>query len=144
MNAGGSLPYVTPIECLTAVLNTSQCQEAGMRLNGIQHDSSVLLLQHFFKKYRPLSDIFEGVMLSTQTCQECSHSFTTNEPFKLYTLQMDLPLTDNTQTYDLYTLMEHFHTGEIVSGYSCAQCDAQIQSRSNYLSFPHQQSSLYI
>ena len=128
MNAGGSLPYITPIECLTAVLNTSQCQEAGMRLNGIQHDTSefwVLLLHHFFKKYRPLSDIFEGVMLSKQTCQQCSHSLTTHQPFKLYTLQMDLPLTDNRQTYDLYTLMEHFHRGEVVSRYSCAQCDTQ-------------------
>ena len=140
MNASGSLPYVTPIECLTAVLNTSQCQEAGMRLNGIQHDSSeflILLLQHFFKKYRPLSDIFEGVMLSTQTCQQCSHYFTTHQPFKLYTLQMDLPL-NNTQIYDLYTLMEYFHRGEIVSGYSCAQCDAQnsIEKQLSIISTP--------
>ena len=140
MNGGGSLPYVTPIECLTAVLNTSQCQEAGMRLNGIQHDSSeflILLLQHFFKKYRPLSDIFEGVMLSTQTCQQCSHYFTTHQSFKLYTLQMDLPL-NNTQIYDLYTLMEYFHRGEIVSGYSCAQCDAQnsIEKQLSIISTP--------
>ena len=121
----GPFPYITPIECLTAAVNIPECKRAGMIVNGPQQDVAEFLghlLQHFHKKIRSLSDIFEGQFVSTQTCQHCNHSYPTNQPFKLYTLQMDVPPTFEVQKFDIYKLMEHFHRETILDGYPCRQC----------------------
>ena len=110
-----SFPSITPIQCLTAAMNIPECKRAGMIVDGPQQDASeflVHLLTHFEKKIKPLSDIFEGQLVSTRTCQRCFHSFTGNQPFKLYSLQMDLASTNEIQPLDLYKLMHHFHQTE--------------------------------
>ena len=80
------------------------------------------LLEHFEQKFRPLSDIFEAKFISIHKCQLCSHSYSTKQPFKQYTLQMDLPSTNGTQTLDLYKLMDHYHKADIIQGCTCSQC----------------------
>ena len=126
MGAASYFPYITPTECLTAVMNIPECKRAGMKVNGRQQDASEFLLhllEHFRQKFRPLSDIFEGQVVSTNKCHHCSYSFHTNQPFKLYTLHMDLPSTLETQTFDLYKLMDHFHRKTILYGFTCGQCN---------------------
>ena len=121
-------PYITPTKCLTAAMNIPECKRAGMKVNGRQHDAGeflVHLLEHFTQKWRPLSDIFEGQFVSSHTCQHCFYSFATNQPFKLYTLQMDLPSMLEIQTFDLYTLMEHFHRPTIQYEYNCRGCNTE-------------------
>ena len=122
-----SLPYITPTKCLTAVMNIAECQSAGI-VKGVQQDASEFLghlLEHFYQKFRPLSDIFEGQFISIHTCQLCSHSYSTNQPFKQYTLQMDLPSAHETQTLHLYKLMDHYHQSGIIEGYTCTHCHSE-------------------
>ena len=124
----GSFPYITPIKCLTAAMNIAECKRAGMIVNGPQQDVAEFLghlLEHFHQKFRPLSDIFEGQFVSTHTCHHCAYSYPTTQPFKLYTLQMDVPTTLEIQTFDLYKLMDHFHRETILSDYCCTQCGTQ-------------------
>ena len=126
MAAVGNLPYINPRKCLTAAMNIPECKRVGMKVGGRQQDASeflVHLLEHFHQKYRLLSDIFEGQLVSTHTCQHCFYSYTTNQPFKLYTLQMDLPSMLEEQTFDLYKLIDHFHRATILRDYRCRQCD---------------------
>ena len=123
-----ALPYITPTKCLTAISNIPMCQQAGMSVNGTQQDASELLthlLEYFEENYKSLSDIFEGKLVSTQTCQQCSYSRSKNQPFKQYSLQMDIPLSHEIQTRGLYKLMDYYHQGEILLGYKCGQCDSQ-------------------
>ena len=118
-----TLPYITPIKCLTAAMNIPECKRAGMIVNGPQQDAAEFLghlLQHLHEEFRSLSDIFDGQFVSTHTCQYCSHSYRTNQPFKLYTLQMDLPPP---QRFDIYKLMDHFHRKTILHDYPCTHCD---------------------
>ena len=71
MTAVGYFPYITPTECLTAAMNIPECKRAGMKVNGRQQDASeflVHLLEHLKQKFRPLSDIFEGQLVSTHMC----------------------------------------------------------------------------
>ena len=121
-------PYITPTECLTAAMNIRECKRAGMKVNGPQQDAGeflVHLLEHFRQKCRQLSDIFEGQFVSSHTCQHCFYSFATNQPFKLYTLQMDLPSMLEIQTFDLHTLIEHFHRPTIQYEYRCSGCNTE-------------------
>ena len=67
--------------------------------------------------------MFEGQFVSTRKCQLCSYSYLKNEPFKQYTLQMDVPLTNGIRTLDLYKLMDHFHRAEIIDDCPCRSCD---------------------
>ena len=125
MGAASFFPYIAPTECLTAAMNIPECKNAGMKVNGRQHDASEFLgylLEHLKQKFRPLSEIFDGQFVSSHTCQHCFYSFPTNQPFKIYTLQMDLPSTHEIETFDLYTLMDHFHRATIQYGYSCRTC----------------------
>ena len=125
MGAVSDFPYLAPTDCLAAAMNIPECKNAGMKVNGRQHDASEFLdhlLEHLKKKCRPLSEIYEGQFVYSHTCQHCFYCFNKNEPFKLYTLQMDLPSTHDIQTFDLYTLMDHFHRATIQYGYSCRQC----------------------
>ena len=104
MTSRDFLPYTTPMGCLTAALNIPECKTAGI-VKGAQQDSSEFLghlLEHFKQKFRPLSDMFEGKFVSIHKCQLCSYSYTKTQPFNQYTLQMDLPSTHGTQTFDLY------------------------------------------
>ena len=122
-----SSSYITPTKCLTATLNIPECKRAGMSFNGQQHDASELLshlLEYFNRNYKPLSDMFEGKLVSTQTCQHCSYSYSKIQPFRQYSLQMDIPSMNEIQTCDLYKLMEYYHKTEIVDR-SCMQCDSQ-------------------
>ena len=131
MNAVGFVSCLTPTECLTAAMNIPECKRAGMRINGPQQDTSeflVHLIEHFYQKFRPLSDIFEGQLLTTKTCQRCSHSTINTKPFMIYTLQMDLPSMDEAQRYDLYMLMDYYHRPEIIPGYRCDYCSAEQSS----------------
>ena len=131
MTTQGSFPFVTPTECLTAAMKIPECKNAGMRFNGAQQDASeflVHLLEHFYQKFRPLADIFERQLSSTQTCQHCSYSSVTSEPFKLLTLpitssHVDVSSTDIPRTYDLYALIDDFHRAQIISGRRCPHCD---------------------
>ena len=123
----GSLPYVTPEECLTSVLNTAECKAAGM-LKGPQQDASEFLchlLEDFHQKCRTLSNLFEGQFVSTHKCQLCSHSYLTNQSFRQYTLQMDVPLAHGTQTLDLYNLIDNFHRAEVIEDFPCRGCDSE-------------------
>ena len=123
----GSLPYVTPEECLTSVLNTPECKAAGM-LKGPQQDASEFLchlIEHFHQKCRTLSNMFEGQFVSTQKCQLCSHSCLTNQSFRQYTLQMDVPLAHGTRTLDLYKLIDNFHRAEVIEDCACRSCDSE-------------------
>ena len=125
MAVAGPPPYITPIECLAAAMNIPECKRAGMIVNGPQQDAAEFLghlLQHLHEEFRSLSDIFEGQFVSTHTCQNCNHSYPTHQPFKLYTLQMDVPPTFEVKTFDIYKLMEHFHRETICDGYPCTQC----------------------
>ena len=120
-------PYITPKGCLTAALNIPECKSAGI-VKGAQQDASEFLghlLEHFYQKFRPLSDMFEGILVTVHTCQLCSHSYTKTQPFKQYTLQMDLPSTHATQTFDLYNLMNYFHQAGIIEGCTCSNCHSQ-------------------
>ena len=127
MAGTSSFPYITPIQCLTAAMNIPECKRAGMIVNGPQQDASeflVHLLTHFEEKIKSLSDIFEGELVSTRTCQRCFHSCTSNQPFKLYSLQMDLPSMNEIQPLDLYNLMHHFHRTENLYDYRCEHCNS--------------------
>ena len=126
MTAVSHFSYITPIDCLSAAMNIPECMRAGMIVNGPQQDAGeflVHLLTHFEEKCRPLSDIFEGQLVSIRTCQNCFHSYRGNQPFKLYSLQMDLPVTYETQPIDLYKLMHHFHRTENLSDSHCGHCN---------------------
>ena len=128
INSLGPLPFIRPTECLSAALNIPECKTAGMILKGPQQDSSEFLghlLEHFEQKFRPLSNMFEGQFVSIHKCQLCSHSYSTNQPFKQYTLQMDLPSTNGTETLDLYKLMDHYHQAGIIKGCTCSYCDSE-------------------
>ena len=128
MAAVGYYSYIKPLQCLTTALNIAECKRAGMKVGGRQQDTGeflIHLLEHFHQKFKSLSDIFEGQLVSTHTCQHCFYSYSTNQPFKLYSLQMDLPSTLEIQTYDLYTLMDHFHRATVLYDYRCRQCDTQ-------------------
>ena len=124
MSSRDFLPYITPKGCLTAALNIPECKTAGI-VKGAQQDSSEFLghlLEHFEQKFRPLSNMFEGKFIYMHMCQLCSHSYRKTLPFKQYTLQMDLPSTHGTQTFDLYTLMEHYHQTGIIENCTCSHC----------------------
>ena len=124
----GSFTYIIPTECLTAAMNIPECKRAGMIVDGPQQDAAEFLghlLEHFHEKFRALAEIFEGQFVSRHTCQRCAHSYCTNQPFKLYTLQMDLPSTLEIQTFDIYKLMAYFHRETILYGYPCANCNSQ-------------------
>ena len=126
MTAVSPFPYITPTECLTAAMNIPLCKRAGMIVNGPQQDASeflVHLLTHFEEKCRPLSNIFAGKLVSTRTCQHCFYTFRKNEPFKLYSLQMDLPTTNAIHPIDLYMLMDHFHRTEDLPDSHCEHCN---------------------
>ena len=126
MTAGGPFSYITPTECLTAAMNIPECKSAGMIVNGPQQDAGeflVHLLTHFEATCRHLSDIFEGQLVSIRTCQHCFYSHRGNQPFKLYSLQMDLPVTNVIQPIDLYKLMHYFHRTENLSDSHCEHCN---------------------
>ena len=90
----------------------------------------LMLMEHFFRKFKPLSDLFEGDHRSTLTCRRCFHPSRTNEPFKL--LALSLPADNNEQgsydisrTHDISHLLDGFLRSEFITGYNCTHCGVQ-------------------
>ena len=128
MGAVSHFDYINPTKCLTAAMNIPKCKRAGMKVNGPQQDAGeflVHLLEHLEEKWKSLSDIFEGEFVSTHTCQHCFYTIIKHQPFKLFTLQMDLPSMLEIKKLNLYKLMNYFQRATILDGYGCPYCRTQ-------------------
>ena len=129
MGKKSSLGYLKTLRCFSAAINIPECKEANMNKNR-QEDACMFflrLIEHFRKKFKPLSDIFEGDLRSTVTCQRCFTSYTKTDPFGLLPLAFpeDKNEHDVSYTHDVYDLLDDFVTPEIISGYNCARCSTQ-------------------
>ena len=138
MSDNNSQEYLSPSRCFKAAIRIPECQEAGMTTTR-QEDAGeffLRLIEHFRKKFRPLSDIFEGDLQSTHTCQRCSHSSTNIHPFTL--LSLSFPDANNHQnqynnsrTHDIYNLLDDFVSSEIIFDYRCDYCPVQYPTEKN-------------
>ena len=133
MTSNSASTHVRPSQCFSAAMNIPECKEAQMSLNENQEDAGeffIRLIEHFRQKFRPLADIFVGLIRSTLTCQQCSNSYIKVDPFKL--LSLSFPVVSNEQdpynvphTHNIYNLLGDFVKPEIISGYNCPHCAAQ-------------------
>ena len=129
MSRKTSSRYLSTARCFSAAMGIPQCGRAHMHEDK-QEDAGeffLILIEYFREKFRPLADIFEGNSRSIITCQHCSSTTTTMQPFKL--LALCFPVSNNKQdqhnvasTHDIYTLLDDFFRPEIISGYHCTQC----------------------
>ena len=127
-----SSTHLSPSRYFSAAMKISECESAGMNKNR-QEDASaffMMLVEHLRLKLKPLSELFEGELLSKLTCQRCSHSVAMSVPFKF--LAISLPLDSNEQysyalpgTHDIYDLLDGFVRPEFITGYNCTNCGVQ-------------------
>ena len=130
MTCNNSLRYLSPTRCFSAAINIPQCARAQMNKNKQEDvcDFFVMFIDYFDKKFQPLVNIFQGNLLSTFSCQRCSHSHMKTQPFRL--LSLPFPSSNNEHhpydvTHDLYSLLNDFIRPELISGYNCTHCGAQ-------------------
>ena len=109
-----------------------ECKRAHMHKNK-QEDARgffLMLMEHFRRKLKALSDLFDGELRSTLTCRRCSHPRMKSDPYKF--LALSLP-TDNNEhdsfniprKHDIYDLLDGFVKQEFITGYNCTHCGAQ-------------------
>ena len=137
MTNSDSSSKISPSECLNAALNTPECKEVQMGVNDREEDVSeflVRLLEHFYEELGVLgvttylTDIFKIQFQSTTTCLHCATSRDKKEHLWIFTLQFPFGHNEHapaslSHTLDLYTLMDHYLTTEILSDYRCPECD---------------------
>ena len=127
-----SSSYLSPSRCFSAAMKITECERAGMNKNR-QEDASdffLMLVEDFRVNLKPLSKLFEGELLSTLSCQRCSHSVAMNLPFKF--LAIPLSVDSNEQylyalprTHHINNLLDGFVRPEFITGYNCTNCDVR-------------------
>ena len=127
-----SFTHLSPSRCFSAAMKITQCKDAGMNKDK-QEDARgffLMLVEHLRKKFKRLSKLFEGELLSTVSCQRCSHSSVINVPFKY--LALALPSDSNEQCsdgipriHDIYDLLDGFVRPEFIAGFTCNDCGVQ-------------------
>ena len=132
MSINNSQKYLSPFRCFSAAIRIPDCQEAGMNTTR-QEDAGeffLRLIEHFRNTFEPLSEIFEGYLQSTHTCQRCSYSSTNINPFTL--LSLTFPAVNNypnqyniSRTHDVYNLLNDFVRPEIIFDHRCDYCSGQ-------------------
>ena len=126
-----SSTHLSPSRCFSAAMKIPECERAGMNKNR-QEDARgffLMLVEHFRKKLKQLSELFKGELLSTVSCQRCSYSRAMNVPFKF--LAISLPADSNEQysydiqrTHDIEGLLDDFVRPEFIT-YRCDHCGVQ-------------------
>ena len=126
-----SSTHLSPSRCFSAAMKISQCKNAGMNKNR-QEDARgffLMLVEHLRQKMKRLSKLFEGDLLSSVLCQQCSYSRVIHVPFKY--LALSFPADSNDQysygiprTHDIEDLLDGFVRPEIIT-YRCDHCGIQ-------------------
>ena len=129
MARSNSSTHLSPSRCFSAAMKIPECERAEMNRHQ-QEDARgffLMLVEYLRKVLKPLSELFEGELLSTLSCQRCSHSRVTSVPFKL--LALSLPADSNEQysdgiprTHHINDLLEGFVRPEFITGFTCTEC----------------------
>ena len=132
MNRSSPSTHLSPSRCFSAVMKIPECQRANM--NKTQQEDArgffLMLVEHLHQKIRPLSNLFEGELLSSVSCQRCSHSRAINVPFKYLALSLPADINDqysyaNPRTHDIDDLLDGYVRPEFITGYRCDHCGVQ-------------------
>ena len=136
MTNNDGLAYLSPSECFKAVMNTPQCKAVHMSLDDRQedvHEFLLKLLEHFYEALTDVAEVFnlpnvfDIILCSTISCQQCSRSAVTNE--YLWVLSLPFPLDYNEEApysvshaLHIYSLMDSYFKAEILHDHPCSQC----------------------
>ena len=128
-----SLTYLSPYQCINAVLRTPECKSVQMGLDRRQedvHEFFVKLMEHFEKDNRLTADTFSLLSIlniklrSTTTYQQCSHSHATDE--YLWQLSLYFPIAldeDISIKIDISYLLDKYFQREIIDHTTCPHCE---------------------
>ena len=128
-----SLTYLSPYQCINAVLRTPECKSVQMGLDKRQkdvHELFVNLMEHFEADNRLTADNFSLLSIlniklrSTTTYQQCSHSHAIDE--YLWQLSLYFPIAldeDISIKIDISYLLDKYFQREIIDQATCPYCE---------------------
>ena len=127
--------FISPSECFDAIMNIQRCRSAQMSLGNRQEDAHeffLVLLEHFddelavFAEVFNLVDVFSIFQRSTLSCQGCSRIVV--EQGWLYNLTLHFSQdffqqAQNLQEVTIQYLLDRYFGVEVVSDYTCVECN---------------------
>ena len=135
MMSNDDVTFISPLECFNAIMNTERCRAAQMGSLNQQEDAHefiLLLLEHFddeltvFAEVFNLVDVFSIFQRSTLSCQGCSTIRKEEEWLCNLTLHFPLEFLQqapNLQKVSIQYLLNAYFGVEVLSDYTCRQCD---------------------